>query len=342
MDSLDEKLAAMGTERERALLLDIDRREQNVNSLFMKAARLTAPLPLVSFDLPFERPPSSIYCTGVDGRPLGCVADTSAERGLPYLTHSLSAISLKTSSSAVESEETDFKSDLVSSSSPADDLAASIAATAAENAADVIDDYTFMVKDFYPPRAIGLKQVCLTSSTTTAATSGPIFYKTEKEGSQQFKEEMNPPDDAGSVAVKVVFDGPNRTICDFVVKVPPSPLSNRVCAVKEGVVEANADDTEEAEDWVQRHLIFPEILDQDSKENFSDDKFREASLEVMLGSYSSLDAEETVILSDKVCTVCTVFSRIPVLLVALSRLVVCLLCWQLHLRQSDVPYRTVP
>ena len=65
-------------------------------------------------------------------------------------------------------------------------------------------------------------------------------------------------------------------------------------------VESSAEEIEEEEDWIQRHLISPEILNQDSIDNFSYNKFRGANLEVVLDSYSSVDAEETVILSDKV------------------------------------------
>jgi hypothetical protein len=303
-DSLDEKLAALGTERERSLLLDIERREQNVANLFMKAARLSAPLPLASFDIPFEHPPSSSYCVGVDGTPLDHVTACNSERSVPYLSHSLSTISLS-ASSAVESNEADRRSDVNSSSSPLDDLAASTAAVAAENAADVIDDYTFMVQEFFPPRAIGLKQVCPTAAPTATPTAAPIFYKSEEEESQQFKEEVIPPNDQGSVPVKVVFDGPNRTICDFIVKLPPPPMSIRVSELnsveeeKEKKAEVSAEEREEEEDWVSRHLICPETLNQDSEGVFS---YGKASVEVELGSYSAMDAEETVILGDKVST----------------------------------------
>ena len=314
MDSLDEKLAALGTERERSLLLDIERREQNVTNLFMKAARLTAPLPLVSFDTPLDRPPCSSYCVGGDGSPLDDVIATSTESAVPFLSHSMSAISLS-ASSAVGSDEADLKSDLNSSTAPLDDLTASIAAIAAENAADVIDDYTFMVQDYYPPRAIGLKQVGSTPTPSTAAIaiSAPVFYKTEREESQHFKEEKIPPNDEGSVAMKVVFDGPNRTICDFAIKLPSYPSSSQVGYVNEFInieeekekeieekVESSAEEVEEEVDWIQRHLISPETLNQDSIDNFSYNKFRRANLEVVLDSYSSVDAEETVILSDKV------------------------------------------
>jgi hypothetical protein len=301
MDSLDEKLAALGTERERSLLLDIERRELNVTNLFLKAARLSAPLPLASFDTPLERPPSSSYCVGVDGTPLDHVAASTSESSVPFLSHSLSAISLS-ASSGIESDEADRRSDLNSSTSPLDDLTASIATVAAENAADVIDDYTFMVQDFFPPRAMGLKQVC----STAAPTAAPIFYKSEKEESQHFKEEMIPPNDEGSVPLKVVFDGPNRYMCDFAVKLPSFPLSSRVSELegvkeeKEKKAEASAEEVEEEEDWVSRHLICPEALIQDSKETLLYDK---ASLEVVLDSYSAMDAEESVILGDKVSTV---------------------------------------
>jgi hypothetical protein len=305
MDSLDEKLAALGTERERSLLLDIERRELNVTNLFLKAARLSAPLPLASFDNPLERPPSSSYCVGVDGTSLEQVTASTSESSVPFLSHSLSAVSLS-ASSCVESDEADRRSDLNSSTSPLDDLTASIAAVAAENAADVIDDYTFMVRDFFPPRAIGLKQVCSTGATTAAPTAAPIFYKSEKEESQHFKEEVIPPNDEGSVPMKVVFDGPNRTICDFALKLPSFPLSSRVSELasmeeeKEKKVEVSAEEVEEEEDWVSRHLICPEALNQHSKETLLYDK---ASLEVVLDSYSAMDAGESVILGDKVSTV---------------------------------------
>jgi hypothetical protein len=305
MDSLDEKLAALGTERERSLLLDIERRELNVTNLFLKAARLSAPLPLASFDNPLERPPSSSYCVGVDGTSLEQVTASTSESSVPFLSHSLSAVSLS-ASSCVESDEADRRSDLNSSTSPLDDLTASIAAVAAENAADVIDDYTFMVQDFFPPRAIGLKQVCSTGATTAAPTAAPIFYKSEEEESQHFKEEVIPPNDEGSVPMKVVFDGPNRTICDFALKLPSFPLSSRVRELesmeeeKEKKVEVSAEEVEEEEDWVSRHLICPEALNQHSKETLLYDK---ASLEVVLDSYSAMDAEESVILGDKVSTV---------------------------------------
>lgn len=309
MDSLDEKLAALGTERERSLLLDIERREQIVTNLFMKAARLNAPLPLASFDIPFDRPPSSTYYVGEDGTPIEYVTTSGTESSVPSLSHSMSAISL-CASSAFDSDDADHKSDLNSSTSPLDDLTASIAAVAAENVADVIDDYTFMVRDFYPPRVVGLKQVCHATATAVTATAAPVLHKSEKEESQCFREELQSPNEEGSVAMIVVFDGPNRTICDFNVRLPSLPLLEQddkareldsAAEVKEMMVEANVEEVGEDEDWVQRHLIYPDILDLDSRDILPrNKKIREASLEVVLSSYCSLDAQETVILGDKV------------------------------------------
>ena len=66
---LDQRLASLGSERERSSLLDIEKREQTVGSTFFKASQLNAPLSKESFDVKFPLPPASSwsYNARVDG-----------------------------------------------------------------------------------------------------------------------------------------------------------------------------------------------------------------------------------------------------------------------------------
>lgn len=67
-ETLEEKMIALGNERDRANLLDIDKREQYISTVFLRAAQISLPLPTTeeALNAPFNKliksssnPPSS-------------------------------------------------------------------------------------------------------------------------------------------------------------------------------------------------------------------------------------------------------------------------------------------
>ena len=255
-ESLDDKLSAMGSDRERFALWDIEKRELHAASILLKSVRLSEPWKTRTWDRPFQLPPSSSwsYHTDIMGRDIPLpvpVPPSNACSGLQQVSSLLSRIKFEdstvdTSSSTPsepfivqvsaeemckslksegdEMEKHNMDMDEAHCLSPdTDQLSTTTITTAATAAAavlldDVIDDYSFLVKESIPSR--GRFQPAHPSSD-----------------SSHFIEEKTPPDEAGVVKLRVVFDGLKRAICDFGIQISAGPESLELNGSEERCVE---------------------------------------------------------------------------------------------------------
>ena len=316
---LDQKLAALGSERERSSLLDIEKREQIVGSTFLKASQLNVPLSNESFDVKFPLPAASSwsYNARLDGssifdediKPLA--ADNSV---ITDLRSAQSSTSKNEVYSCMPSDGLgDKNTDELSS--PVDTLSASIAASAAASAADAVDDYNFIVNDYCPSYSLGFNAVSECTPSQSTPSDEEKNYSPAEEYKENFSKndydvKMLPPDDTGTVVLRVVFDGVNRAVSDFKIKISSlnegRPYSADVMYqdTLKGSADAdlkrdNADDV--MNEWVQRHLIGVEKLDSDSKISISRNDMRVKSGScAVLDSYEMLDDSNAVLLGDKV------------------------------------------
>lgn len=316
---LDQKLAALGSERERSSLLDIEKREQTVGSTFLKASQLNASLSKESFDVKFPLPPPSSwsYNARVDGSSMSDedIKPRTADNSV------LSALRSVLSSTSKHEVYSNMPSDGLGDknidelSSPVDTVCASIAAAAAASAADAVDDYNFIVNDHYPSYSLGFNAVRYSTLSQTTPSDEEKNYSSSEEIKElpskfDFDVKTLPPDDTGTVVLRVVFDGINRAVSDFKIKISSLDegktdlagmlyKDNLKGSADTDVKQENVDDV--MNKWVQKHLIGVENLDSDSKVsiNRNDMQGRNGSY-AELDSYEMLDDSNAVLLGDKV------------------------------------------
>ena len=311
-----------------------------MGSAFLKAAQLLAPLSKESFDVKFALPAASSwsYNAKLDGSSVfaGNVKQLTAGDSVILNRGSVHSTLSKEKDVLCSYTPLDGQEDKssIEEVSPVDALSASIVAEAAATAAHTIDDYTFIVKDFYPSHSMGINAQTRhvsssyhsTSSSTSNSTSTSTPSDEEKNYSHlneyrdkkcsstsNFQDKTLPPDDAGTVVLRVVFDGVNRAVSDFKIKLSPpvevKQLSTDIinldslkdaihvkCENADGVVD-------EVDEWIERHLIGVEKLgrdrDLDSKISvFKNDK-PEKYPHVELDTYTMLDDSNAVLLGDK-------------------------------------------
>ena len=245
--SLDEKLFAMGTDRERLALWDIEKRETHVASILLKSVRLSEPWRGRTCDRSFQLPPSSSwsYHTDIMGRdiplPVPPPVPSTTCSGLQQMSSHLSRIKFEDSavgiSSASPSEpfiegtcnslkgDGDEMEGHVTEDAPVlppdtDQLTATIAnastAAAAALLNGVIDDCSFLVAQSVPRTS---------AERATATRTGTQTHWFQPLDCSHFVEERSSTDEAGIAKLRVVFDGLKRAMCEFGIKMSADPES---------------------------------------------------------------------------------------------------------------------
>ena len=309
-----------------------------MGSAFLKAAQLLAPLSKESFDVKFALPVASSwsYHAKLDGSSVfgGDVKALTADDSVvqdPGSVHSSLIKDKDVLCTYTALDGQDDKSSIIVIS-PVDALSASIVAEAAATAANAIDDYTFMVKDFYPSHShsqgFNAQTQRVSSFSHSTSTSTPSDEEKnyshldecrdrECSSTFSFQEKILPPDGTGTVVLRVVFDGVNRAVSDFKIKLTPQVEAKEhstdminLDSLKDSIdvkcenADGLIDEVGEVDEWIERHLIGVEKLDRDRDLDSKISVFKSDKLEkyshVELDSYTVLDDSHAVLLGDKV------------------------------------------
>lgn len=256
--SMEEKSYLFGgTERDKANLLDIDRREQFISTVFLRAAQLAR----------IKDPEIGEVTTAIDKNVSTDMVLTKTvvpkgpfDSGLSLCDEISPCLQVKVTESHLDSCHSDSKShgqfrgekvivlfDTILSETIANDDGAT--ATATLNAAKAMDDFTYIIKNNILNRE-------------------KIDMKNETENDSYKNEIISLHDCRGEDELAVVFDGCSRFACHFKIELqgPPSEDGNNgegytnstIVLVQGDKIDRGQSEDNGAFPWAEEHLIGPE------------------------------------------------------------------------------------
>ena len=212
-------MASYGPERERANLLDIERREQYVSTVFLRAAQLS--VAVAGTDMFMD--PVDVSSSSTALVPLNPLTHIKARDSLTTLTRlnevevetetDVASIDLSTSLTSLainipplpRISVTNRDRERERDTSPSLGLDSTVTAAAATAAALAIDDLSYILIDEDDMRY----QSTAVNESELACT-----------------EQIEPLDKDGCGTLSVLFDGDNRALCNFQIKLSSSTLTN--------------------------------------------------------------------------------------------------------------------
>ena len=240
-------MQSYGTERDRSYLLDIERRELNVNAVFLRATQLSQPIyvePPVPSSMsmylrqPWETPTDDTY-TPLDStdmkllksenkREQSGVSRSGDVQSRMETAHVLAAITEGIAAVEVEVEVegdggVDEKARSASRNIVKRDSSAHASSTA--SATHSTDNHREVSSSLKPDTA-HILEVAAAAADAAMSDLNYLLRDTEEGGEDdegddddQYLQQNTHFDNTGCASLTVIFDGPSRALCDFKVKV---------------------------------------------------------------------------------------------------------------------------
>ena len=242
-------MQSYGTERDRSYLLDIERRELNVNAVFLRATQLSQPIyiePPVPSSMsmylrqPWETPTDDTYIpldsTDMKLLKLGNRREQSGvshssdvlirmetAHALAAITEGIAAVEVEVE---VETEEGDERAYSAGRNVVKRDNSAHVSSTA--SAAHPTANHSETSLSLKPDTAHTL-EVAAAAADAAMSDLNYLLRDSEEDGGDhgvdddddddQYLQQHTPLDSTGCASLTVIFDGSSRALCDFKVKV---------------------------------------------------------------------------------------------------------------------------